>query len=400
MWDVILGIKCIGGSIGGPQPLCYSHWHAEQSWWVRGGTQFVAHRTLVGEKRAKSPRRPVCLQAGPVSPDLDVLVLAPASLSDPPAPTHRVAKLRSLWKAFPLRHPSPLIPRLIALSMFYAALLGNVPFLVFCCWTSAVALLLTLLMHVSRRCPLPLGRRHTLALLGLDNTGKTTLLGLLLTGRVAAYPPTVIPKEHLNVPVTSDFTADVVDLGGQWPETWPLYYRKPRLGLVFCVDANDASRLREARERMERVLEHPDLATVPCAVLGNKMDLVVGDRGVRLTESLAAAPAGAARGLFAPLGTALGFERVWSDAARDEQQRLCAAVTGALLMCAWPRDLVRAVCQFLALPAACEFGDWWVWAGRRARSAPCRLFWCSVCFRAGHFDGLDWLAQQVAQGQG
>mmetsp|Transcript_39714 Transcript_39714/g.127262 ORF Transcript_39714/g.127262 Transcript_39714/m.127262 type:complete len:197 (+) Transcript_39714:86-676(+) len=128
-------------------------------------------------------------------------------------------------------------------------------------------------------------RDAKICFLGLDNSGKTTLLQMLKENRVARFNPTVHPQsEELLI---NNIRFRTFDLGGH--ETarriWRDYYATVD-GLVFIVDAADRTRFAEAAEELHRLLSDPALDEVPIAVLGNKIDIPIAVSEDELRQAL------------------------------------------------------------------------------------------------------------------
>lgn len=110
-----------------------------------------------------------------------------------------------------------------------------------------------------------------LAIVGLDNAGKTTLLNAL-----AGDTSETLPTIGLNVRTVKRgaVTMKVWDLAGQSAcrTEWGRYARGVDC-IVFVVDVSDASRLDEARRELHQLLEDVTLATTPILVAANKVDV-------------------------------------------------------------------------------------------------------------------------------
>mmetsp|Transcript_78324 Transcript_78324/g.247548 ORF Transcript_78324/g.247548 Transcript_78324/m.247548 type:complete len:234 (+) Transcript_78324:85-786(+) len=117
----------------------------------------------------------------------------------------------------------------------------------------------------------PNSRIAKILFLGLDNSGKTTLLHMLKDYRIAAHVPTLHP--HTEEITFKGFRFRTYDIGGDGPRRFIRDYFASTDAVIFLVDAADRSRFQEAREELSHFLGHPALASVPFLVLGNKVDI-------------------------------------------------------------------------------------------------------------------------------
>ncbi|KAM9327630.1 ADP-ribosylation factor-like protein 11 [Pholidichthys leucotaenia] len=110
-------------------------------------------------------------------------------------------------------------------------------------------------------------------LMGLDSSGKSTLLARILTGKVMETCPTI----GFNVGtllLDKKTSLTVWDIGGQehMRPNWKFYLDQCR-ALIFVVDSTDRSRMSEAQAALKMVLSDERLRGVPVMVLANKKDL-------------------------------------------------------------------------------------------------------------------------------
>jgi ADP-ribosylation factor protein 1 len=108
-----------------------------------------------------------------------------------------------------------------------------------------------------------------LLMVGLDCTGKTTILNQLKLNE----PVTTIPTIGFNIETIEhrNVTFTVWDLGGHnkirslWRE-----YLEDTQGLVFVVDSTDRERIGEARDHLQRMLQEELLRDAVLLVFANK----------------------------------------------------------------------------------------------------------------------------------
>jgi GTP-binding protein SAR1 len=112
-------------------------------------------------------------------------------------------------------------------------------------------------------------KKASLLVIGLDNAGKTTLLGMLAHDKIMCHEPTSHPNsEALQI---GDVQFTVHDLGGHLAarRLWKSYYDNTSC-VLFMVDTTDFKRMNEARNELSKILA--DSNGIPVLVLGNKID--------------------------------------------------------------------------------------------------------------------------------
>ncbi|EPY25233.1 Arf/Sar family, other [Strigomonas culicis] len=115
-------------------------------------------------------------------------------------------------------------------------------------------------------------KKLELCLVGLENSGKTTLLNVLALG----HPVETFPTIGLNVKAVKKegVCMKMWDLGGQerFRSEWGRYTQGCDC-VVYCVDAADYSRVETAGKELARLLSDSALNGLPLLVCLNKIDL-------------------------------------------------------------------------------------------------------------------------------
>ncbi|XP_044489477.1 ADP-ribosylation factor 1-like [Mangifera indica] len=108
-------------------------------------------------------------------------------------------------------------------------------------------------------------------MVGLDASGKTTILYKLKLGEIVATVPTV----GFNVETVEykNICFSVWDVGGQSQirSLWRHYFQNIQ-GLIFVVDSHDRERISEARNELHRILDDNELSNASVLVFANKQD--------------------------------------------------------------------------------------------------------------------------------
>lgn len=112
-----------------------------------------------------------------------------------------------------------------------------------------------------------------LTLVGLQNSGKTTLVNVIATGQ---FTEDRIPTVGFNMKKVTkgNVTIKLWDIGGQarFRSMWERYCRGVS-AIVYVVDAANPEKFADAKTELHSLLSKAPLENIPLLVLGNKIDL-------------------------------------------------------------------------------------------------------------------------------
>lgn len=115
-------------------------------------------------------------------------------------------------------------------------------------------------------------RKVNIAMGGLDNAGKTSILSFLKKGEFCETIATM-GVNHENFKL-GKLSMSVMDLGGQevFRHFWPAYIERADI-LVFVVDSSDITRLPLAKDIFHKAINNYCNPDIPILVLATKQDL-------------------------------------------------------------------------------------------------------------------------------
>ena len=122
---------------------------------------------------------------------------------------------------------------------------------------------------------------------GLDNSGKTTILNQLKSEEYRAQD--IVPTIGFNVDKfkAKSLSITAFDMSGQgrYRTLWEQYYRDCH-GIIFVIDSSDKIRMVVAKDELESMTKHSDLRNrrIPILFFANKMDLRDAVSSVKVTS--------------------------------------------------------------------------------------------------------------------
>jgi len=112
-----------------------------------------------------------------------------------------------------------------------------------------------------------------LTLVGLQNSGKTTLVNVISAGD---FQEDMIPTVGFNMKKVTkgNVTIKLWDIGGQprFRGMWERYCRGVN-AIVYVVDSADREKFEASKKELHDLLSKPPLSQIPLLVLANKNDL-------------------------------------------------------------------------------------------------------------------------------
>ncbi|TKS70277.1 High affinity choline transporter 1 Hemicholinium-3-sensitive choline transporter [Collichthys lucidus] len=125
--------------------------------------------------------------------------------------------------------------------------------------------------------------------LGLDNSGKTTIINHLKPTNAQAQD--IVPTIGFSIEKfkTSSLSFTVFDMSGQgrYRNLWEHYYKEGQ-AIIFVIDSADKLRMVVAKEELDTLLNHPDIKhrRIPILFFANKMDVRDSLSSVKVSQLL------------------------------------------------------------------------------------------------------------------
>eukprot|EP00296_Roombia_truncata_P001254 JP436997.1.p1 GENE.JP436997.1~~JP436997.1.p1 ORF type:complete len:182 (+),score=29.05 JP436997.1:57-602(+) len=111
-------------------------------------------------------------------------------------------------------------------------------------------------------------------IVGLDNSGKTTIINRLKPKKANVTEITPTVGFQVDTFTKNGVSFTVFDMSGQgrYRSLWEHYYKEAQ-AIIFVIDCNDKLRMCVAKEELDTLLAHPDMKRIPLLFFANKMDL-------------------------------------------------------------------------------------------------------------------------------
>ncbi|XP_062258958.1 ADP-ribosylation factor-like protein 6 isoform X4 [Platichthys flesus] len=125
--------------------------------------------------------------------------------------------------------------------------------------------------------------------LGLDNSGKTTIINQLKPANTQAQE--IVPTIGFNIEKfkSSSLSFTVFDMSGQsrYRNLWEHYYKESH-AIIFVIDSGDKLRMVVAKEELDIFLNHEDIRSkrIPVLFFANKTDLRDAMSSVKVSQML------------------------------------------------------------------------------------------------------------------
>ncbi|CDQ89390.1 unnamed protein product [Oncorhynchus mykiss] len=141
--------------------------------------------------------------------------------------------------------------------------------------------------------------------LGLDNSGKTTIINQLKPSNLRLYGPLSDDWKHVSQTQTQDIVPTigfniekfkssslsftVFDMSGQsrYRNLWEHYYKESH-AIIFVIDSGDKLRMVVAKEELDTLLNHQGkrMRQMPVLLFANKSDLREAMSSVKVSQLL------------------------------------------------------------------------------------------------------------------
>ncbi|CAL2037393.1 hypothetical protein CAEBREN_25639 [Caenorhabditis brenneri] len=128
-----------------------------------------------------------------------------------------------------------------------------------------------------------------IVVVGLDNSGKTTILNHLKTPETRSQQIVPTVGHVVTNFSTQNLSFHAFDMAGQmkYRSTWESYFHSSQ-GVIFVLDSSDRLRMELLKDELWMVLDHKEVSTrgIPVAILANKMDIPGAMTAADITTAL------------------------------------------------------------------------------------------------------------------